>query len=146
MTAEDISIIEEVESSNTSLTLVKETEALSTSLTPFVTSKIPLFIDSTEVVVCVRMVSTNIEISFTDFCVWSASLFTSSATTAKPLPSSPARAASIAAFNASNEVFSLISVMILIIFPILRLLSFNSCNLFEVPFILSVIFSISRLT
>ena len=41
----------------------------------------------------------------------SASLRTSSATTANPLPCSPARAASIAAFNASKLVCSVISVI-----------------------------------
>ncbi len=44
--------------------------------------------------------------------VWSASFRTSSATTANPLPCSPARAASIDAFKASRLVCSEISVMV----------------------------------
>ena len=43
-------------------------------------------------------------ISRSDFCVCSANFLTSSATTAKPLPCSPALAASIAAFNARRFV------------------------------------------
>ena len=43
------------------------------------------------------------------FAVWFASDFTSEATTAKPLPASPARAASMVAFSASRLVCSAIS-------------------------------------
>ena len=46
---------------------------------------------------------------FVDSCVLDARVLTSSATTAKPLPCSPALAASIAAFNASKFVCSAIS-------------------------------------
>ena len=42
----------------------------------------------------------------------SANFLTSSATTAKPLPDSPARAASIAAFSANRFVYSEIDVII----------------------------------
>ncbi len=54
---------------------------------------------------------TNAEISAVAFAVRSASLRTSSATTAKPRPCSPARAASIAALSASKLVWSAISLM-----------------------------------
>jgi hypothetical protein len=44
------------------------------------------------------------EISSVAFAVWLASDFTSEATTAKPRPASPARAASIVALSASRFV------------------------------------------
>jgi len=47
-----------------------------------------------------------------------ARLLTSSATTAKPFPASPALAASTAAFNANILVWKAMSSMVLIIFPI----------------------------
>ena len=47
-------------------------------------------------------------ISSVDFLLWSASFLTSSATTAKPLPASPALAASIAALSARRFVCSAI--------------------------------------
>ena len=55
-------------------------------------------------------------ISLKDFWVLSASFLTSSATTANPLPCSPARAASIAALRASKFVWSAISLIITMIF------------------------------
>ncbi|OPY62283.1 MAG: hypothetical protein A4E57_04029 [Syntrophorhabdaceae bacterium PtaU1.Bin034] len=57
-------------------------------------------------------------ISFVAPAVRSASFLTSSATTANPLPCSPARAASIAAFNASRFVWSAMSFIMAAISPI----------------------------
>ena len=61
-----------------------------------------------------------------DSCVLPASCLTSSATTAKPRPCSPARAASIAAFNASKLVCSEIELITLVTSPILTALFFSS--------------------
>ncbi len=56
----------------------------------------------------------------------SARLLISSATTANPLPASPALAASIAAFKAKRLVCSVIELMVSTILPILTDLSINS--------------------
>ena len=50
--------------------------------------------------------------------VWPANSLTSLATTAKPLPNSPARAASIVAFNANRFVCSAIEEMTFKTLPI----------------------------
>ena len=58
-------------------------------------------------------------ISSVALAVWLARLLTSDATTAKPLPASPARAASIVALRARRLVCSAISLIRLTISPIL---------------------------
>ena len=62
------------------------------------------------------------------FPVWPASALTSPATTAKPRPASPARAASIVALSASRLVCSAISVMRLTTSPMRLAASLNSCT------------------
>jgi len=87
---------------------------LSTSFEIVVSFSIPLalrFILSLTSLMDWTIVLTLISISDSDFCVRSASFLTSSATTAKPRPCSPALAASIAAFSAKRFVCSAISFM-----------------------------------
>ena len=64
---------------------------------------------STALLVEVWMPATCWAISSVAFAVWFASDFTSCATTAKPLPASPARAASIVALSASRLVCAAIA-------------------------------------
>ena len=59
-----------------------------------------------------------VRISPVELVDFSASLRTSSATTANPRPCSPARAASMAAFNANRFVWDAISSMVWMIVPI----------------------------
>ena len=61
-------------------------------------------ISSTAPLVASWIAATCCEISSVAREVWLASAFTSAATTAKPLPASPARAASMVAFSASRLV------------------------------------------
>ena len=65
-------------------------------------------------------------ISLVDRAVWVASAFTSEATTAKPLPASPARAASIVAFNASRLVLAAISPIMSATAPMRATWSFSA--------------------
>ena len=74
-------------------------------------------------------------ISPSDFWVLSASFLTSSATTANPLPCSPALAASIAALRASRFVWSAISLMIVMMFLISSLCHYNISVFWEMAFI-----------
>ena len=74
-------------------------------------------------------------ISVRDFWVLSASFLTSSATTAKPLPCSPARAASIAALRASKFVWSAISLIIVMMFLISSLCLITSDVFWDIAFI-----------
>ena len=59
------------------------------------------------------MLSTMVVISLVELEVRVAKALTSSATTAKPRPAEPARAASMAAFKASRLVCEAISSMVL---------------------------------
>ena len=70
-----------------------------------------------------------LSISDVESCVRCASVRTSSATTAKPRPDSPARAASIAAFKARRLVCSAIFLMTSNTLPIERLASLSSLDL-----------------
>ena len=68
-----------------------------------------LLVAVTAALVAVRTVSIWLPISAVALAVCAASAFTSPATTANPLPASPARAASIVAFSASRLVLAAIS-------------------------------------
>ncbi|MNT31454.1 hypothetical protein D3C72_1672880 [compost metagenome] len=72
----------------------------------------------TEVWVADCMAETWDEISCVARAVWSDRLFTSEATTAKPLPASPARAASMVAFRASSLVWPAMSLIRVTTLPI----------------------------
>ena len=61
-------------------------------------------LESTADLVAPWISATWVEISSVALAVWLANDLTSDATTAKPLPASPARAASMVAFNASKWV------------------------------------------
>ena len=65
-----------------------------------------LAIDSTVVLVAAWISPILLLISPVALAVWSASCLTSAATTAKPLPASPARAASMVALSARRLVWA----------------------------------------
>ena len=74
------------------------------------------------------------EIASVALPVWLASAFTSEATTAKPLPASPARAASIVAFKASKFVCPAMSWMSSTTSPIFWALTARLCTTSSVRF------------
>ena len=84
-------------------------------------------------------------VSFAASALLAARLLTSSATTAKPLPASPALAASTAAFRARMLVWNAISSMVLIILEILEedllipCIATVICFIWEFPFLTSLI-------
>ena len=92
--------------------LSRATADLSVAFLPAVTLSVSVFeaSDADAVSSCIDFTSSAI--SSADSLLFSASLRTSSATTANPLPASPALAASIAAFNASKFVWAAMSVII----------------------------------
>ena len=84
------------------------------------------------------------DISTVDCAVRSARLRTSSATTAKPRPCSPARAASMAAFNANKLVWSAISRIVDTICPMVLDKASSLCS-FSAEFLtVSAMVAISR--
>ena len=97
-----------------------------TSCEPLPTSRVPCSIDAIAACVCSLTVWISASMSFADWPTRRASDDTSSATTAKPRPCSPACAASIDALSASIEVCSLIWRITSTMLPIRLLLSPSS--------------------
>ena len=106
----------------TSLTSVamaaKSFPAVFTTSLPLRTSFVPSCMADTAVSVSAWIPPIKSAICFAASCDCSANLRTSSETTAKPFPCSPARAASIAAFKASKFVCPAIPEMVSTIWPI----------------------------
>ncbi len=90
------------------------------------------------------LVAISSDVSFADFWLLAARFLTSSATTAKPFPCSPALAASTAALSARILVWNAISSITLIIFDILFDASFISLidfNIFPISLLTTLAFS-----
>ena len=116
--AEAICAISSLERPTESMMLRSATPARSARVIPSLVSAAPaLAVSTASVVSCCTWRMTS-PISLVASTERSASLRTSSATTAKPRPASPARAASMAAFRASRLVWSAISSMTSRILPI----------------------------
>ncbi|CEG06845.1 hypothetical protein BN961_00216 [Afipia felis] len=96
--------------------------AVATSLTSMIVPRMP-FIASIESCATFWTARICVEISSVALAVWLASIFTSDATTAKPLPASPARAASMVALSASRLVWAAMLLMRLTTSPILLAVS-----------------------
>ncbi len=88
-----------------------------------------LSIASAELAVASWMARTWPAISSVALAVWVARVFTSEATTAKPLPASPARAASIVALSASRLVWPAMSLIRRTTSPIFCAASARPCDL-----------------
>ena len=86
-------------------------------ISPIRAAMVPIAATASPVEVWMRPIWSPI--SWVARVVWLASCFTSAATTAKPRPDSPARAASMVAFSASRLVCPAISEMIETTSPIL---------------------------
>ena len=90
-----------------------------TASRPCSTAPAPFSIAPTMLVILLRRLSIRLRISSVALPVWLARFLTSLATTAKPLPASPARAASMVAFSASRLVCSAMLLIRSMISPIL---------------------------
>ena len=90
------------------------------------------WIAATASVEVLRIACTWREISSVALAVWVASAFTSEATTAKPLPASPARAASMVAFSARRLVWPAMAVISFTTSPIFSAAPVRPCTIVSV--------------